>query len=100
MKLLALTILGGAVLGSAVFIAKDPPGGKLPASSAAEQGKLFMNTVAPNTRPVAVEAKPQIRKDAVRKKLMFGPHIIPAAKVFAFHELNPYSNSIYYLLGA
>jgi hypothetical protein len=84
MKILALTILHWAVLGSTAFIAKDPPRGKLPASSAAEQGKLFMDTVAPNIRPVAVEAKPQIRADGVRKKLRFGPHIIPAAKVLLY----------------
>lgn len=42
-----------------------------------------MDTVAPNIKPVAVEEKPQIRADAIRKKLLFGPHVIPAAKVFA-----------------
>jgi hypothetical protein len=73
------TILGLAALGSAAA-AKDPPGGTRPATTAA-QAKQFMDIVAPKIRPISVDAKPQIRKDAVRKKLLFGPHVIPAAKV-------------------
>jgi hypothetical protein len=87
MKHLPLATLGWAIVGSAAVVTTDPPGGRPPASSAKEQGKLFMDTVAPNTKPVAVEEKPRIRADAIRKKLLFGPHVIPAAKVFSRHEL-------------
>jgi hypothetical protein len=79
MKILPLTTVGWAIVGAA-FAVNDPPG-KLAASSVAEQGKLFMDTVAPNIKPIAIQEKPRIRADAIRKKLLFGPHVIPAAKV-------------------
>ena len=78
MNILVLAVLGRALTSSAMSIAKDPP---LTKPSAAERGKQFMDIVAPLTRPVTVQAKPRIRADAVRKKLLFGPYTIPAAKV-------------------
>jgi hypothetical protein len=48
MKILALTTVGWTFLSSAALIVRDPPGDKPPTSSLIEQGRLFMDQVAPN----------------------------------------------------
>jgi hypothetical protein len=80
MKIQAFSTLGCAVLGSAAFVKRDSPGGKPLTPSVIDQGRLFMEQVAPNIKPIAVDAKPQLRPDAIRKKLLFGPYILPASK--------------------
>jgi hypothetical protein len=83
MKARILYPLVWAGLGSAAYLKRDPQGSTLPALDNINKVAQIMEQVAPNIKPVTVEAKPQLRPDAKRKILRFGPHTIPASKVSA-----------------
>jgi hypothetical protein len=78
------SVLFWAALGESTYLKRDPQSGNgTPASVIAglAQAQKFMQEVAPNIKAAVVDAKPQIRPNASRKLLRFGPHTIPGSKV-------------------
>jgi hypothetical protein len=85
MKLELSLALGWAFLGSAAILKREPQAGQLPFGFDIEaqftRSTKMMAEIAPNIKPTITMAKPQIRPNAIRKIMRFGPHQIPASKV-------------------
>jgi hypothetical protein len=83
MKNQLLVALSYVVLSSATLIRREPQERKPPVENYTGQILHVLEQVAPNIKSVATSANPQIRPDAKRKILRFGPHNIPPSKVLS-----------------
>jgi hypothetical protein len=81
MHIRGFAILSWTALGSAAYIKREPQETKPSAPFNPTQVAHIMEQLAPNIKAVSTTAKPQLRSDAARKILRFGPHYIPASKV-------------------
>jgi hypothetical protein len=75
MKIQRLVTLCWIALSSALYTKRD-----LPNDKQFDQAIKVLERVAPNVKPIAITLKPQLRPNAIRKQLRFGPNIIPASK--------------------
>jgi hypothetical protein len=83
--------LSWAILSSATYIEREPQQSQPSAPFNLSKVMHAVEQVAPNIRAIATTAEPQLRSDAKRKILRFGPHMIPASNVPSLYlNLNAY----------